>query len=57
MLGSVMSAIGSFRWFLPGVAEEIKTFGVEAMDTVLRTGDTGYPGRRALLPDVSVVAP
>jgi SAM-dependent methyltransferase len=40
VLGSVMSTIGSFRWFLPGVAEEIKTFGMQAMDTVLRTGDT-----------------
>lgn len=40
VLGSVMSTIGSFRWFLPGVAEEIKAFGIGAMDTVLRTGDT-----------------
>lgn len=40
MLGSVMSTMGSFRWFLPGVVEEIKTFGTEAMDTVLGTGDT-----------------
>jgi ubiquinone/menaquinone biosynthesis C-methylase UbiE len=40
VLGSVMSTIGSFRWFLPGVAEEIKTFGFEAMDALLHTGDT-----------------
>ena len=40
VLGSVMSTIGSFRWLLPGVAEEIKIFGIEAMDTLLHTGDT-----------------
>jgi ubiquinone/menaquinone biosynthesis C-methylase UbiE len=40
VLGSVMSTIGSFRWFLAGVSEEIKTFGIEAMDTLLHTGDT-----------------
>ena len=40
VLGSTMSTIGSFRRFLPGVAEEIKTFGIEAMDTLLHTGDT-----------------
>jgi hypothetical protein len=28
VLGRVMSTIGSFRWFLPGVAEEIKAFGI-----------------------------
>jgi SAM-dependent methyltransferase len=40
VLCSVMSTIGTFRWFLPGVAEEIKTFGVEAVGTMLHTGDT-----------------
>jgi SAM-dependent methyltransferase len=41
VLGSVMSTIGSFRWFLPGVAEEIKTFGIEAMDTCCTPGTRG----------------
>jgi ubiquinone/menaquinone biosynthesis C-methylase UbiE len=40
VLGSVMSTIGSFRWLMPAVAEEIKTFGFDAMDALLHTGDT-----------------
>jgi SAM-dependent methyltransferase len=40
VVASVMSAIGSFRCYLPGVAQEISTFGMNTMDTVLHTGDT-----------------
>jgi SAM-dependent methyltransferase len=39
VLASVMSSIGSFRYFLAGVAEEIKTFGLDTVDGVLHTGD------------------
>jgi ubiquinone/menaquinone biosynthesis C-methylase UbiE len=39
VLASVMSTIGSFRYYLPGVAEEISAFGVGTVATVLRTGD------------------
>jgi SAM-dependent methyltransferase len=39
VLASVMSTIGSFRYYLPGVAEEIGAFGAETVGTVLRTGD------------------
>ena len=34
-----MAAIGNLRYFLPGVVEEINTFGAEAIDAVVRTGD------------------
>jgi ubiquinone/menaquinone biosynthesis C-methylase UbiE len=39
VLASVMSSIGNLRYYLPGVAEEIKVFGAEAMDAVVHTGD------------------
>jgi SAM-dependent methyltransferase len=39
VLASVMSSIGSFRYYLPGVPEEISDFGVGTVATVLRTGD------------------
>jgi SAM-dependent methyltransferase len=39
LLASVMASIGSSRYFLPGVAEEINTFGIDAIETVIRTGD------------------
>lgn len=39
VLASVMAAIGNLRYFLPGVIEEINTFGAEAIDAVVRTGD------------------
>ena len=39
VLASVMAAIGNLRYFLPGVVEEISTFGAEAIDAVVRTGD------------------
>jgi SAM-dependent methyltransferase len=39
VLASVMATIGSVRYFLPGVAEEITLFGAEAIDAVVRTGD------------------
>jgi SAM-dependent methyltransferase len=39
VLASVMAAVGNLRHFLPGVVEEISTFGVEAVDAVVRTGD------------------
>jgi SAM-dependent methyltransferase len=40
MLASVMSTAGSFRHYLPGVANDIETFGPAAMDQLLHTGDT-----------------
>lgn len=40
VLASVMSTIGSFRYFLPSVAVEIKTFSLDAVDTLLHSGDT-----------------
>lgn len=39
VLASVMAVIGSLRYFLPGVAEEIKMFGADAIDAVVHTGD------------------
>jgi len=39
VLASVMSSIGSLRYYLAGVAEEIKVFGADAMDAVVHTGD------------------
>ena len=39
VLASVMSSIGNLRYYLPGVAEEIKVFGADAMDAVVHTGD------------------
>lgn len=39
VLASVMSTIGSFRYFLAGVAEEIKIFGLDTVGRVLHTGD------------------
>lgn len=39
VLASVMSVIGSLRYFLPGLAEEITLFGADAIDALVRTGD------------------
>lgn len=39
VLASVMAVIGSLRYFLPGVAEEITMFGADAIDAVVHTGD------------------
>jgi SAM-dependent methyltransferase len=39
VLASVMSLLGSWRHFLPGVVEEATMFGEDANDAVLRTGD------------------
>jgi SAM-dependent methyltransferase len=39
LLGSVMSSVGSFRYFLPVALEEVEQFGGEVYDRVLETGD------------------
>jgi SAM-dependent methyltransferase len=39
VLASVMATIGSMRYFLPGVADEIEAYGADAMQAVIRTGD------------------
>jgi ubiquinone/menaquinone biosynthesis C-methylase UbiE len=39
VLASVMALLGSLRYFLPGVAEEITEFGADAVEAVVRTGD------------------
>ena len=39
VLGSVMSSVGSFRYFLPQALEEAEKYGDEVYDHVLATGD------------------
>lgn len=39
VLASVMATIGTVRYFLSGVADEIEAFGVGVTDAVIRTGD------------------
>jgi ubiquinone/menaquinone biosynthesis C-methylase UbiE len=39
VLASVITTIGSMRLFLPGVVNEIATFGIDVTDAVIRTGD------------------
>ena len=39
VLASVMAAVGSFRYFLPVVVDEIQQFGTAFYDHVLATGD------------------
>jgi SAM-dependent methyltransferase len=39
LLGSVMSSVGSFRYFLPVALEEAERFGGDLYDHVLATGD------------------
>jgi SAM-dependent methyltransferase len=39
VLASVMSNAGSFRYFLASVVAEIETFGLDAVDGMLHTGD------------------
>ncbi len=39
MLAGVMATIGSMRYFLPVVVDEIRQFGIEVTDAVVRTGD------------------
>ncbi len=39
MLASVMSLVGSLRYHLAGVTEEISLFGAEVFDTMVRTGE------------------
>jgi SAM-dependent methyltransferase len=38
-LASVISAVGSFRHFLPGVVHDVQALGLETMDRVIRTGE------------------
>jgi ubiquinone/menaquinone biosynthesis C-methylase UbiE len=39
VLASVMTIVGSIRYLLPSVLEELERFGVEAMARIVRTGD------------------
>lgn len=39
VLASVMATIGTMRYFLPTVVDEIREFGIEVTDAVIRTGD------------------
>lgn len=39
VLASVMATIGTMRYFLPVVVAEIREFGIEVTDAVIRTGD------------------
>jgi ubiquinone/menaquinone biosynthesis C-methylase UbiE len=39
VLASVMSLVGSLRYHLAGVAEEMSIFGAEVIDTMVRTGE------------------
>ena len=42
VLASVMATIGTTRYFLPFVVDEIRQFGIEVTDAVIRTGDLRY---------------
>ena len=45
LLASVMSSVGSFRYFLPIALEEVEKYGAEFYDRVMETGDLrGIPG-------------
>jgi hypothetical protein len=39
VLASVMATIGTMRYFLPAVVDEIEAFGADVTDTVIHTGD------------------
>ncbi len=39
VVASVMSLIGSFRYFFGGVVDEIERFGIDVMDRVIHTGE------------------
>lgn len=39
VLASVMATIGTMRYFLPAVVDEISQFGIDVTDAVIRTGD------------------
>lgn len=39
VLASVMATIGTMRYFLPVVVDEIRRFGIDVTDAVIRTGD------------------
>ncbi len=39
VLASVMATVGTMRYFLPAVVDEIRDFGVDVTDAVIRTGD------------------
>jgi ubiquinone/menaquinone biosynthesis C-methylase UbiE len=39
VLASVMATIGTMRFFLPVVVDEIRQFGIEVTDAIIRTGD------------------
>jgi len=45
VLGSVMSTLGSWRFFLPQVVELTKVVGQEANDLIITTGDLRHEGR------------
>jgi ubiquinone/menaquinone biosynthesis C-methylase UbiE len=42
VLASVMSLVGSLRYHLAGVAEEMSVFGAGVIDTMVRTGEQRY---------------
>lgn len=44
IIASVMSLLGSWRYFLPGVVADTERVGDEANDAVLRTGDLRHFG-------------
>jgi SAM-dependent methyltransferase len=46
VVASVMSTLGSWRFFLAGVVEDTKLAGEDANDKVLETGDLRYFGTR-----------
>lgn len=44
-VASVMSTLGSWRFFLPGVVDQVATIGVAANDLILETGDLRHDGK------------